>query len=123
MPMSKPKQRRRRARFDPPATPNARFDTCAAAPRNSSRASSSSLRQIQEELDPARAIYAVVHSIPRGKVASYGQIAELAGIPNGHRIAARYMRRCPARLPWHRVVGKKDKRRAQINVRDPEHAA
>jgi methylated-DNA-protein-cysteine methyltransferase-like protein len=68
-------------------------------------------------------IYAVVRSIPRGKVASYGQLAELAGIPSGHRIAARALRSCPERLPWQRVVGKKDARRGQINIEDPDHAA
>jgi methylated-DNA-protein-cysteine methyltransferase-like protein len=70
-----------------------------------------------------RAIYAVVRAIPCGKVATYGQIAELAGIPSGHRVAARAMQRCPERLPWQRVVGKKDLRRGQINIDDPEHAA
>jgi methylated-DNA-protein-cysteine methyltransferase related protein len=68
-------------------------------------------------------IYAVVRSIPRGKVATYGQIAELAGVSNGHRIVARAMRTCPERLPWQRVVGKKDARRGQINIEDPDHAA
>ena len=71
----------------------------------------------------SNAIYAVVRAIPRGKVATYGQIAELAGIPAGHRVVARAMRACPPKLPWQRVVGKKDARRAQINVQDPEHAA
>lgn len=71
----------------------------------------------------AREIYAVVRSIPRGKVATYGQIGELIGIPAGHRIVARAMRTCPDGLPWQRVVGKKDPRRAQINVQDAEHAA
>lgn len=66
-------------------------------------------------------IYAVVRAIPRGKVATYGQVALLAGIPRGHRIAARAMQSCPATLPWQRVVGKKDARRAQINIHDPEH--
>jgi methylated-DNA-protein-cysteine methyltransferase-like protein len=70
-----------------------------------------------------RKIYAVVRSIPRGKVATYGQVAALAGIPSGHRIAARAMRSCPERLPWQRVVGKKDTRRGQINIDDPDHAA
>jgi methylated-DNA-protein-cysteine methyltransferase-like protein len=64
----------------------------------------------------AATIYAVVRSIPRGKVATYGQISELAGVPNGHRIVARAMR-C-----W-RVVGKKDIRRGQIAIGDPDHAA
>jgi methylated-DNA-protein-cysteine methyltransferase-like protein len=69
------------------------------------------------------AIYAVVRAIPRGRVATYGQVAELAGIPAGHRVVARAMRECPSKLPWQRVVGKKDARRAQINVQDPEHAS
>jgi methylated-DNA-protein-cysteine methyltransferase related protein len=71
----------------------------------------------------ARAIYAVVRAIPRGKVATYGQIAQLAGMPAGHRVVARAMRTCPDKLPWQRVIGKKDARRGQINVLDPEHAA
>jgi methylated-DNA-protein-cysteine methyltransferase-like protein len=71
----------------------------------------------------AAAIYAVVKAIPRGRVATYGQIAELADMPAGHRLVARAMRTCPDGLPWQRVVGRKDARRAQINVQDPEHAA
>ena len=46
----------------------------------------------------------VVRSIPRGQVASYGQIAELAGAPRGARQVGRAMRFAPATLPWHRVV-------------------
>lgn len=70
-----------------------------------------------------REIYAVVRAIPRGKIATYGQIGELIGIPAGHRVVARAMRTCPDGLPWQRVVGKKDARRAQVAVQDPEHAA
>lgn len=70
-----------------------------------------------------RAIYAVVAAIPRGYVATYGQVAELAGLPNGHRRVARAMRFCPDGLPWQRVVGRKDARRGQISIQDPEHAA
>lgn len=74
-------------------------------------------------IDPTLArIYAVVRAIPRGKIATYGQIAALAGIPRGHRVAARAMRTCPAGLPWQRVLGKKDARRAQVNIQDGEHA-
>jgi methylated-DNA-protein-cysteine methyltransferase-like protein len=69
-----------------------------------------------------RAIYEVVAAIPRGAVATYGQVAELAGLPNGHRRVARAMRFCPEGLPWQRVVGRKDARRGQINIQDPEHA-
>jgi len=69
------------------------------------------------------AIYAVVRAIPRGCVATYGQVAELAGLPSGHRRVARAMKTCPSGLPWQRVVGRKDARRAQIAIQDPEHAA
>jgi methylated-DNA-protein-cysteine methyltransferase related protein len=75
------------------------------------------------EADRTTAIYAVVRAIPRGRVATYGQVAELAGLPAGHRLVARAMRYCPARLPWQRVVGRKDARRAQISVQDPDHIA
>lgn len=79
--------------------------------------------------EPARAaddlevIYAVVAKIPRGKVATYGEVAELAGKPLGHRVVARAMRTCPARLPWQRVVGRHDARRAKVAIGDPDHAA
>jgi methylated-DNA-protein-cysteine methyltransferase-like protein len=72
---------------------------------------------------PELRIYDVVRAIPKGRVATYGQVAELAGIYRGHRVVARAMRSCPARLPWQRVVGKKDARRAQINIADHEHGA
>jgi methylated-DNA-protein-cysteine methyltransferase related protein len=75
-------------------------------------------------VNPAWAkIFAVVRTIPRGRVATYGEVAGLAGIVNGHRVAARAMRSCPEHLPWQRVIGKKDARRGQINIDEPEHAA
>lgn len=50
-------------------------------------------------------IYAAVRRIPRGRAASYGQIAALAGNPRGARIVGFAMRRChDARVPCHRVV-------------------
>jgi methylated-DNA-protein-cysteine methyltransferase related protein len=72
---------------------------------------------------PEQRILDVVRAIPKGKVATYGQVAELAGIARGHRIAARTMKTAPAGTPWQRVLGKKDARRAQISIQDPEHAA
>src|ERR1700747_2286230 len=45
-------------------------------------------------------------SIPRGKVATYGQVAAAAGYPLYHRAVARLLRTDPQdRLPWQRVVG------------------
>lgn len=48
----------------------------------------------------------VILSIPRGKVATYGQVAAAAGYPLYHRAVARLLRSEPSdRLPWQRVVG------------------
>jgi len=48
----------------------------------------------------------VILSIPKGKVATYGQVAAAAGYPRLHRAVARLLRDGPTdRLPWHRVVG------------------
>jgi methylated-DNA-protein-cysteine methyltransferase related protein len=68
-------------------------------------------------------IHAVVRKIPRGSVATYGEIAALAGFESGHRVAAQAMRVCPEGLPWQRVLGKKDARRGQINIGEPDHRA
>jgi methylated-DNA-protein-cysteine methyltransferase-like protein len=88
-------------------------------PRTTRRAPASTPRADEH----AAKIHAVVRSIPRGRVATYGEIAALAGIGSGHRIAARVMKNCPDVLPWQRVLGKKDARRGQINIEVPEHAA
>ncbi len=47
-----------------------------------------------------------IRAIPRGKVATYGQIAALAGNPRGARQVARVLHSCSetAGLPWHRVI-------------------
>jgi methylated-DNA-protein-cysteine methyltransferase-like protein len=51
-------------------------------------------------------IYAVVRRIPRGRVATYGQVAELAGLPGRARQAGYALHALPAAtaVPWHRVV-------------------
>ena len=72
-----------------------------------------------------RRIYAVVRKIPRGCVATYGQVAELAGIPGGGRVAGAAMKtsRPSDRLPWQRVIGKAGKLRGRIAIYDPVGAA
>jgi methylated-DNA-protein-cysteine methyltransferase-like protein len=52
-------------------------------------------------------IEAVVDSIPRGRVATYGQVALVAGLPRRARWVGRVLRELPkgSKLPWHRVVG------------------
>lgn len=52
-------------------------------------------------------IYQVVALIPRGKVATYGQIAALAGFPRHARLVGYALNRQLApdsELPWHRVI-------------------
>jgi methylated-DNA-protein-cysteine methyltransferase-like protein len=51
-------------------------------------------------------IYAQVRKIPRGKVATYGQIASLAGLEGQARQVGYAMAAIPASstIPWHRVI-------------------
>ncbi len=60
-------------------------------------------------------IYAVVRCIPRGHVATYGQVAELAGL-GGHARQVGYALHAlmtERAVPWHRVVNA----RGQISLR------
>jgi methylated-DNA-protein-cysteine methyltransferase-like protein len=52
-------------------------------------------------------VQAVVDSIPRGRVATYGQVASAAGMARRARWVGRVLRELPPRsqLPWHRVLG------------------
>jgi len=72
-----------------------------------------------------RSIYAVVRRIPNGHVATYGQIAELAGLPGGARVAGAALKVCKPgdKLPWQRVIGKAGKNRGRIAIHDPVGAA
>ncbi|MBA3496979.1 MAG: MGMT family protein [Gemmatimonadales bacterium] len=51
-------------------------------------------------------IYAVVRRIPRGRVATYGQVAELAGLAGHARQVgyALHALRDGTVVPWHRVI-------------------
>jgi len=51
-------------------------------------------------------IYAVVRRIPRGRVATYGQIADLAGLPGHARQVGYALHALPdsTAVPWHRVL-------------------
>lgn len=51
-------------------------------------------------------IYAVIRRIPSGKVATYGQVAALAGLPRRARMVGQALRSTPEGLdlPWQRVI-------------------
>lgn len=55
-------------------------------------------------------VYKVVKKIPRGRVASYGQIAVLTGFPRAARMVGWALHQIPesqiAGIPWHRVVNR-----------------
>ena len=51
-------------------------------------------------------IQETIREIPCGRVASYGQIAKIAGVPRGARQVGFALRQLPPRhgVPWYRVV-------------------
>ena len=49
-------------------------------------------------------VLTVVRRIPVGRVATYGDIAELAGAPRAARAVGTVMRDFGDRVPWHRVI-------------------
>lgn len=53
-------------------------------------------------------VYAIVRRIPRGRIATYGQVAALSGYPGAARAVGTALARLPTHLqalvPWQRVV-------------------
>jgi methylated-DNA-protein-cysteine methyltransferase-like protein len=64
-------------------------------------------------------IYQVVRRIPRGRVATYGQLAELSGLGGQARLVGYAMSALEdGRVPWHRVINGQ----GRISPRDPSCA-
>jgi methylated-DNA-protein-cysteine methyltransferase-like protein len=63
-----------------------------------------------------RRLRETVWKIPRGKVATYGDVARAAGYPGAARQVAWALHQSKGGLPWHRVVG------AGGHIRLPGHA-
>ena len=62
-------------------------------------------------------IYGIVKQIPKGQVASYGQIARMAGMPRGARIVGYAMSACgDSTVPCHRVVDVKGNTKKAFDV-------
>ena len=59
----------------------------------------------------SKAVWDVVEGIPAGYVLTYGQVASLAGMPNGARRVSGALSLAPKnrRLPWHRVINAQGK--------------
>jgi len=71
------------------------------------------------ELDANHRIWQVVAEIPKGKVATYGGVAQKAGMSRAARRVGLALRGLPAntKIPWHRVVN------AQGRISLPEGSA
>ncbi|MBT0729687.1 MGMT family protein [Rosenbergiella nectarea subsp. apis] len=56
-------------------------------------------------------VWLVINAIPRGNVASYGDVAHLAGHPRAARQVGRILKHLPnhSHLPWHRVISQQGK--------------
>lgn len=65
--------------------------------------------------DTYRRIYAVVRRVPRGRVATYGQVAAVAGLPRHARLVGYALSVLPtdSAVPWHRIVNAK----GQVSLR------
>jgi methylated-DNA-protein-cysteine methyltransferase-like protein len=70
---------------------------------------------VGEPSDKYRRIYDVVVKIPKGRIATYGQVAVLAELPRQARLVGYALHALPAnsRVPWHRVVNAK----GEISIR------
>ncbi len=59
-----------------------------------------------EEPSREEKVYLVLAAVPPGSVVTYGQVAELAGLPRAARMVGRILGNLPkgTKLPWHRVI-------------------
>ncbi|MGY3806653.1 MGMT family protein [Aeromonas veronii] len=64
-----------------------------------------SIESSPSPLNKAARIEAIITLIPAGKVVSYGQVADLAGLPGRARLVGKVLRETDKVLPWHRVLG------------------
>ena len=82
----------------------------ARGPRRCARVAFLLLRKVV--MDPQESfqqrVWHIVAAIPPGNVATYGDIARLAGSPRAARQVGGVLRRLPAgsQLPWHRVINR-----------------
>lgn len=56
-------------------------------------------------------ILEVVAQIPNGKVATYGQVAKMAGLPRHARLVGKVLQNLTSesQIPWHRVINAQGK--------------
>lgn len=86
------------------------------ASRNKTKARKKATRKTAKKAAPCKAtsapesdaarIIAAIKRIPRGKVCTYGNVADLAGLPRRARLVGTVLRNTPASrgVPWFRVI-------------------
>lgn len=73
--------------------------------RLTTREAARKLMRVPKSAQRDAAFRRIIRQIPRGKVATYGQVAAAAGYPLYHRHVAQLLRKSSGTLPWQRVVG------------------
>ena len=61
---------------------------------------------LQQTHSPMEKIWFIVGMIPKGRVTSYGKVADLAGLPGRARYVSKALKSAPQEmsLPWYRVI-------------------
>lgn len=64
-----------------------------------------------DNISKQQRLWQVIQEVPAGKVASYGQIAELAGLAGAARLVGNTLKKLPkgTQLPWHRIINAQGK--------------
>ncbi len=74
------------------------------------------LRRAPKSKERDAAIARTVRRIPKGKVATYAQVAAAAGYPLYHRQVVQVLRQAGEALPWQRVVGARGEIRLKLDA-------
>lgn len=74
--------------------------------RKSTTASHKAVKDKPPVQSDAQRILAAVKRIPKGRVSTYGNVADVAGLPRRARLVGTVLRQTPAtkKLPWFRVI-------------------
>jgi methylated-DNA-protein-cysteine methyltransferase-like protein len=73
--------------------------------------------------DSYQRITRVITKIPRGRVMTYGQVAEDAGLGRAARLVGYALRTIYVMVPWQRVLGKRSAQVAHVTIKDAELGA
>lgn len=79
-------------------------------------------KKVNENTPFSKAVIKMVSKIPKGKVATYGQIAKISGNAGGSRGVAWILHACSKKykLPWQRVINSQGKISARISGGDSD---